>query len=120
MSMSNTGDYENNRELIDQTVRLHGIVKAYDMLRDKIGGSRRQFILYCQDNGIKSRPRGPYETGRQPTVRRRKPGGSLAADNAAARAEGLTYGQRQAQEWCKAHPLTRKVVPFNHSKLRRS
>ena len=68
-------DYANNRELIEQTVRAHGVVKAYDMLRNQVGGR-------------------------------------LAADNAAARAEGLTYGQRQAQEWCKAHPLTRKVVPF--------
>ena len=105
-------DYANNRELIEQTVWAHGVVKAYDMLRNQVGGSRRQFIFFCRDNGIKSRPRGPYETGRQPTVRRRKPGGSLAEKNAEARLDGLTYGQKQAQDWCKAHPLTRKVVPF--------
>lgn len=106
--MSNTGAYEQNRELIEQTVREHGVRKAYDMLLDQVGGSRRQFIFYCRDNGIKSRPRGPYETGRQPTVRRRKPIGSLASDNAAAREAGLTYGQLQAREYCRAHPLTRK------------
>lgn len=103
-------DYANNRELIEQTVRAHGLRKAYDMLRDKIGGSQRKFIFFCRDNGIKSRPRGPYETGRQPTVRRRKPGGSLAADNAAARAKGLTYGQRQAREYCREHPWKRRIL----------
>lgn len=32
-------DYENNRELIEQTVRVHGLRKAYDMLRGRRGNT---------------------------------------------------------------------------------
>ena len=102
--------YRNHIAQIEATVRAHGVRKAYDMLHDQIGGSRNAFVYFCRDNGIKSRPRGQY--GVEGSGRRRKPVGSLAEKNAEARSDGLTYGQKQAQEWCKAHPLTRKVVPF--------
>lgn len=102
--------YRKHIEQIEATVRAHGVRKAYDMLHAEIGGSRNAFIYFCRDNGIKLRPRGQY--GVKSTVRRRKPVGSLASDNAAAREAGLTYGQLQAREYCRAHPLTRKVLAF--------
>ena len=99
--------YRQHIEQIEAAVLAHGVRRAYDMLHDQIGGSRNAFIYFCRDNGFKSRPRGQY--GVKSTVRRRKPIGSLAEKNAEARFDGLTYGQKQAQEWCKAHPWKRRT-----------
>lgn len=88
---------------IKEKLKDHGPRETYRLLfedkQEQIGGSYQAFYYFCRKRDILLQTRYRRSKGKNQ---------DMADDAAAARAEGLTYGQYKAQEYCRAHPLVRR------------